>query len=182
MSTGRIIISHSDPVCRAALKSALGQIADIDLSEEPSDSQGNFILFAVDDGAQYSRPLASEPFRLGMLMDEADAFFKSAWQSRKQRISCVGGIFLPDELRFEPDGGEAITLTEKERDLMLCLANAGGDAVARETLHRDVWGYKTELDTHTLETHIYRLRRKIEPDPALPSIILTEEDGYRLNM
>lgn len=71
-----------------------------------------------------------------------------------------------------------ITLTDTEARLLACLFDAQGAEVQREDLLQRVWGYRPGLDTHTLETHIYRLRKKIESDPTDPRIIVTTADGY----
>jgi hypothetical protein len=71
-----------------------------------------------------------------------------------------------------------ITLTDTEARLLACLFDAQGAEVQREDLLQRVWGYRPGLDTHTLETHIYRLRKKIEADPGDPRIIVTTGDGY----
>jgi DNA-binding winged helix-turn-helix (wHTH) protein len=76
--------------------------------------------------------------------------------------------------------GTAVNLTEKERDILARLHREAGGTLDRRTLLEDVWGYAADVETHTLETHIYRLRQKLEADPANPLVLLTEEAGYRL--
>ena len=71
-------------------------------------------------------------------------------------------------------------LTEKETAILKYLYRAGEKAVTRDILLNEVWGYNAGVTTHTLETHIYRLRQKIERDPAAASILVTESGGYRL--
>ena len=75
-----------------------------------------------------------------------------------------------------------IRLTEKETNILKFLYRAGGRMVERDVLLREVWGYNAEVTTHTLETHIYRLRQKIEDDPANARILITETGGYRLGL
>jgi len=79
----------------------------------------------------------------------------------------------------DPLSGRRVRLTEKETAILRYLA-ASPHAVSREDLLSAVWGYSPAITTHTLETHIYKLRQKIEPDPSQSSLILTEEGGYRL--
>ncbi len=74
---------------------------------------------------------------------------------------------------------QRVRLTEKEAAILLYLFNQS-DAVSRETLLSAIWGYSPAITTHTLETHIYKLRQKIEHDPAQAQLLLTEEGGYRL--
>ena len=73
-----------------------------------------------------------------------------------------------------------IRLTEKETNILKYLYRAGGKPVARDELLAEVWGYNAAVTTHTLETHIYRLRQKVEPDPAHARLLLTDAGGYRL--
>lgn len=73
-----------------------------------------------------------------------------------------------------------VRLTEKETAILACLKQAQGTLLPREALLARVWSYATGVETHTLETHIYRLRQKIEKDPSRPEILLTKEDGYCL--
>ena len=74
-----------------------------------------------------------------------------------------------------------IKLTEKEAAILKYLYRAGAKPVARQVLLNEVWGYNAAVTTHTLETHIYRLRQKIEPEPDAVQLLLTESGGYRLN-
>ena len=89
-------------------------------------------------------------------------------------------LFFAAESYLQDDDRE-IRLTEKERDILLALLDAKGGIVRRNVLLDRVWGYASGVETHTLETHIYRLRQKIETDPAHPVLLLTEEEGYSLS-
>ncbi|MBO6905972.1 MAG: winged helix-turn-helix domain-containing protein, partial [Parvibaculum sp.] len=73
-----------------------------------------------------------------------------------------------------------IRLTEKETSILKYLYRAGAKVVGRDILLAEVWGYNSGVTTHTLETHIYRLRQKIEKDPSNAEILVTETGGYRL--
>lgn len=84
----------------------------------------------------------------------------------------------PARLVVQQGDTRMISLTDTEARLLACLFDAQGAEVTREELLQRVWGYRPGLDTHTLETHIYRLRRKIESDPGLPRVIVTTRDGY----
>ena len=76
--------------------------------------------------------------------------------------------------------GERLDLTSTEFKLLSLLVTSDGTSQSREHLLQEVWGYAAAISTHTLETHIYRLRRKIEADPADAKILVTDDGGYRL--
>lgn len=85
----------------------------------------------------------------------------------------------PVRLTLRTPSEGAIALTDTEARLLACLLDAAGGEVGREALLQRVWGYRPGLETHTLETHIYRLRKKIESDPANPVHIVTSGEGYK---
>ena len=98
----------------------------------------------------------------------------------------AAGAALGDHLFCEttqtlmgPDGVRRL-LTEKETAILARLARARGGVVARDVLLREIWGYSPAVDTHTLETHIHRLRRKIEDASGRPKLLLSAPSGYRL--
>ena len=76
--------------------------------------------------------------------------------------------------------GAKVRLTEKETAILRYLYRARSRPVSREMLLQEVWGYNSSVTTHTLETHIYRLRQKIEEEPSEPSILISEAGGYKL--
>jgi DNA-binding response OmpR family regulator len=84
-------------------------------------------------------------------------------------------------LLLQPTRNRKIRLTDKETSILRFLYRAGGKTVLRQVLLNEVWGYNSAVTTHTLETHIYRLRQKAEPDPSQPRLLLTESGGYRLD-
>ena len=88
--------------------------------------------------------------------------------------------FRPAAKVLVDDKGRKVRLTEKETSILKYLYRAGAKAVSREELLTEVWGYNAGVTTHTLETHIYRLRQKIEPEPGQARLLLTDAGGYRL--
>jgi DNA-binding response OmpR family regulator len=81
---------------------------------------------------------------------------------------------------YDPAENRRIRLTDKEAGVLKFLYRASGVPVGRQALLREVWGYSEAASTHTVETHIYRLRRKIEPTPTSVRILVNEDGGYRL--
>ena len=105
----------------------------------------------------------------------------------RQHEASEDAVFTIGPYSFRPSAkvllnskGQKIRLTEKETAILRFLYRAGQTPMSRETLLQDVWGYNSGVTTHTLETHIYRLRQKIENDAANPTILVTEVGGYKL--
>lgn len=118
------------------------------------------------------------PVRLAQLLERLDALGSEG----EAEIVAIGPYdFLPAERLLRHRGsGTAVRLTELEHGLLACLAGAKGEAVSREQLLAEVWGYNAEIDTHTVETHVWRLRQKIETGDSENQFFLTEAGGYRL--
>lgn len=91
-------------------------------------------------------------------------------------------VFQPQEKTLARSGAQDIALTDREADILVYLAKRKGEAVSRDDLLRQVWRYQDGIDTHTLETHIYRLRQKMEESADAPALLVTSEGGYRLNL
>ncbi len=122
------------------------------------------------------------PLRLGHFIDRLKYHLKRvAMKNTKSTINIRDMVLDVQEGHLIKKGQPPIILTEKEVTILSFLAEQKGQAVARQTLLDNVWGYANTVETHTLETHIYRLRQKIEDDPSTPSIVITEDEGYRLN-
>jgi len=122
-----------------------------------------------------------KPFRLGVLLARLRAQLHQHEQTENATLSIGPYSFRPAaKLMLHDEKQQKVHLTEKETAILKFLYRAGDRPVNRDTLLGEIWGYHVGLTTHTLETHIYRLRQKIEADPSRPALLLTEPGGYRL--
>ena len=121
-----------------------------------------------------------KPFRFAVLLARIRAQLRSHEQSEGAVFHLGGYEFRPSAKVLVDGNQKKIRLTEKETNILKYLYRAGEKPVSREELLAEVWGYNAGVTTHTLETHIYRLRQKIEPDPSNARILVTESGGYRL--
>lgn len=123
-----------------------------------------------------------KPFRLGELLARLRRHLAIFDNSDDAVFSIGPYTFRPAaKLLLETARNRKIRLTEKEAAILKFLYRADGKPVARQVLLNEVWGYNAAVTTHTLETHIYRLRQKVEPDPANARLLVTESGGYKLN-
>lgn len=123
----------------------------------------------------------TKPFRLGVLLARLRAQLRQHEASEDAVFTIGPYTFHPGaKLLIYTTSRRKIRLTEKETAILRFLYRAGATPVSRETLLGEVWGYNAGVNTHTLETHIYRLRQKIERDPANAEILTTTAGGYRL--
>jgi DNA-binding response OmpR family regulator len=205
-SAKRILLVDASPVPRHSLAEQLareGAYAVIEAgSADEARAAGDYLFAIIDleDGAALGRALRSDgydgpilflgdgetglgeslakPFRLSALLTRLSAHLSRHGAVEDHAVR-IGPYQFRPAAKLLTEGQRKIRLTEKETNILKFLHEAGR-TVPRETLLHEVWGYSPAVTTHTLETHIYRLRRKIEEIPGQARILITEDGGYRL--
>jgi DNA-binding response OmpR family regulator len=122
----------------------------------------------------------TKPFRFAVLLARIRAQLRQHEASEDAVFTIGPYTFRPSSKLLFNAKGNKVRLTEKETAILRYLYRAGQRPISRETLLQEVWGYNSGVTTHTLETHIYRLRQKVEMDAASPTILVTEAGGYKL--
>ncbi|MBB3999794.1 response regulator transcription factor [Aureimonas pseudogalii] len=122
----------------------------------------------------------TKPFRFAVLLARIRAQLRQHEQSEDATFQVGPYVFKPSQKVLIDDKGGKIRLTEKETAIIRYLYRADRRVVTRDVLLEEVWGYNSGVTTHTLETHVYRLRQKIEPEPSNARLIVTESGGYKL--
>jgi len=135
-------------------------------------------ILGLESGAN---AYVTKPYKFNVLLAHIRAQLRSHEQSEDAVFRIGPYEFRPAAKLLLDAKGKKIRLTDKETNILKYLYRAGSKVVSREELLTEVWGYNAGVTTHTLETHVYRLRQKIEPDPTGPKILITEAGGYRLS-
>jgi DNA-binding response OmpR family regulator len=142
-----------------------------------ADSEAD-VVRGLDAGAN---DYIAKPFRLSELLARVRAQLRVFDTSDDATFRIGPYIFRPSaKLLIEPARNRKLRLTDKECAILKYLYRADGKSVPRQVLLNEVWGYNSLMTTHTLETHIYRLRQKIEADPSRPSLLRTVSGSYKL--
>jgi len=140
------------------------------------DTDSDTIL-GLESGAN---DYVTKPFRFPVLLARIRTLLRQ-YETSEDAVFTIGPYsFRPSSKLLLNPKGSKVRLTEKETSILRYLYRAGQRPVSRETLLREVWAYNSGVTTHTLETHIYRLRQKIEKDAAAPAILVTVGGGYKL--
>ena len=140
------------------------------------DTDSDTIL-GLESGAN---DYVTKPFRFPVLLARIRTLLRQ-YETSEDAVFTIGPYsFRPSSKLLLNPKGSKVRLTEKESSILRYLYRAGQRPVSRETLLREVWAYNSGVTTHTLETHIYRLRQKIEKDAAAPAILVTVGGGYKL--
>lgn len=140
------------------------------------DSDADAIL-GLESGAN---DYVTKPFRFGVLLARVRAHLRQHEQSEDAIFTIGPYTFKPSSKILVHQDQSKIRLTEKETAILKYLYRASDQVVGRDVLLHEVWGYNSGVTTHTLETHIYRLRQKIEREPSNAEILVTETGGYKL--
>jgi DNA-binding response OmpR family regulator len=140
------------------------------------DTDSDTIL-GLDSGAN---DYVAKPFKFPVLLARIRAQLRQHEQSEDAVFQLGQYTFKPAQKLLLDAKEKKVRLTEKETNILKYLYRAGSLVVARDVLLHEVWGYNAGVTTHTLETHIYRLRQKIETDPSNARLLVTESGGYRL--
>jgi DNA-binding response OmpR family regulator len=135
-------------------------------------------ILGLDSGAN---DYVAKPFKFAMLLARIRAHLRQHEHSDHAIYRIGKFVFRPGTKLLIREDSRKVRLTEKETAILKYLYRAGPEVVNREVLLHEVWGYNEGVTTHTLETHVYRLRQKIERDPSNAEILLTEAGGYKLN-
>lgn len=161
-------------ICRMIRKANI-KIPVIMLTANDSDSD---TILGLDAGAN---DYVTKPFKFGILLARVRAQLRQHAISEDASFAIGPYQFKPGEKSLvNRQTNDLIRLTEKETAILKYLKRSDGSPVSRDILLDEVWGYNAGVNTHTLETHIYRLRQKIEPNPSAATIVITESSGYRL--
>lgn len=145
---------------------------------QTSGFEAPILFLAEEDAPAIAVEHIEKPFRFAALLARLNAHLSRHAGGDEPPIA-IGSYEFHPGAKLLVQGNRKIRLTEKETDILKFLHDAG-TTVVRETLLHEVWGYNPAVTTHTLETHIYRLRKKIEENPGEARILLTEDGGYRL--
>jgi DNA-binding response OmpR family regulator len=144
------------------------------LTGESSDAD---TILGLDSGAN---DYVAKPFKFGVLLARVRAQLRQHEQSEDAVFKIGPYTFRPGAKLLIRSDSRKVRLTEKEASILKYLYRAGEQVVGRDVLLHEVWGYNPGVTTHTLETHVYRLRQKIERDPSQAKILVTETGGYKL--
>ena len=122
----------------------------------------------------------TKPFRFAVLLARIRAQLRQHENSEDATFAVGRFTFKPAAKVLADEAGGKVRLTEKETSILKFLYRSGDKPVSRDVLLHEVWGYNSGVTTHTLETHIYRLRQKIEKNPSNAELLITEAGGYKL--
>ncbi len=138
------------------------------------------VVRGMDSGAN---DYLAKPFRWNELLARLRVQLRTLDSSEASVFAIGPYLFRPAKKRLDGRGKNGhIPLTNTEVALLRFLYRQSPAAVDRQMLTNEIWGHNSHVTTHALDTHIYRLRQKMEANPGTPALLLLERGGYRLNL
>lgn len=184
MCADKIVICDQSPVIIDKIRSVCARHFSGDGVEFCSDPgmEADILMLRASGEENFADACTKtyqKPVRIGVVLSDLQRILSPSFRSFHRF-----GRYGLDEISrsLSVDEAPSVNLTDRECDIVKYLIGAAGGSVSREDLLRDVWGFRDGLETHTLETHIYRLRQKIEANPNEPQFIITTESGYALSV
>lgn len=174
----KITLLHCDKQVLTAVEAALASIAANIVAEHQPDQSMLKMTIYNDQNEELSAKSYNAPFRLGRLLNDAEMVVSSARAAPRLSL----GAYVLDVAHNMLELGEAsIRLTDRESDILVYLYNHAPRVVERQELLQNIWQYAEGVETHTLETHIYRLRQKIATHDGA-ELLMTDDNGYKLSV
>lgn len=192
MSIKSLLVISPEPALAEALAHELPEFTIIAATIQEAEirlREKNVDLLVIDNEtgftpeAGYDTIVLNRPVRLKDTIYLIHEKFKNRMLSLRQEISLATGYILSLSGRNirSVNGSVSVLLTEKECDLLQAIVENSHPVLTRDILLQQIWGYNSrEIDTHTLETHIYRLRAKLKQANESLDIVFSEEEGYKL--
>jgi DNA-binding response OmpR family regulator len=195
MAMESLLVISDEPALAETLKSELDDmdIAQARFTESAAQAAGDYRLVVIDEGGAADN--LQETVKMPVIRLKRPVILRELLYTIRERLQGKN-LGAREELPLGPDlrfcaplrlirsekGDLRIPLTEKEAELLQCLLEAAGKTVSRDMLLKGVWGYSDDIATHTLETHIYRLRGKLRQASESLDIISSDEGGYQLKL
>lgn len=167
-----------DQILEKALKELLPQ-AGISIADQATDSQGILLTSPQPTQDHLCPSLNLHSFTWPMKFLDLLSHIENLPYQQDIKFAHFT-LDIRDKKLKDLEAGKAQRLTEKEVQLLRCFYSNLGNDVSKSQLLCEIWGYHPDAETHTLETHIYRLRQKLEKDPNAPEVLLNGPKGYYL--
>ena len=148
------------------------------------DKNAPVIFLSSDDSDDIkAHAIIQKPFLLSKFLDTIKASINIFENSDEGNLEFNKYVLYPSRKEILNKRDKSTTkLTEKEVSVIKYLYKNAGKIVSKNDLMQEVWEYSADVATHTVETHIYRLRQKVEQDNLDNQIIITSDGGYQLKL
>ena len=159
---------------------------DLDITKKLKQIKNTFPVIYIDDEYNNQKPsevnIYKKPIYFPTFLKRIQRQVRDFIEKKNKEVRIGSYLFSYPMKTLTCKGKLVVRLTEMETKILNFLYKSDGVLIKRDVLLREVWGYNSEVMTHTLETHIYRLRKKIERHSKSQTLLISESGGYRLNL